>query len=86
MRTDWNHLEVSSCLSKKKTLLKKEILENHLGKRENLPMIFLRFLEWKEENQIVVTKLEIFCGQYDSESLYFSPSLKGWIYTDPYSY
>lgn len=40
-------------------------------------MAFSRFLEWKEENQIAVAKLEMFCGQHNSESQYFSLSPRG---------
>lgn len=40
-------------------------------------MVFSRFVEWKEENQIAVAKLEMFCEWYNSESQYFSRSPKG---------
>lgn len=40
-------------------------------------MVFSRFLQWKERKQTAVAKLEMFCGQYDPESLYFSLGPKG---------
>lgn len=49
-------------------------------------MVFSRFLEWKEESQIGIAKLEMFHEQCNSESQCFSLSPKGWGYTDPYSY
>ena len=73
MRVDWNHLEVCPFLNNKKTLLKKDTLVKSFKgkkKKKHLPMVFSRFLEWKEENLIATGRLKVSCGQRDCEWLY----------------
>ena len=61
-------MEVRPFLNNKKTLLKKDTLvKSFEGKeKKNLPVVFSRFLEWKE-NLIAIAKLKMFCGQRDCE-------------------